>query len=231
MKKTTILTIKIGFSTLSLFLLIIRMFNLWNVTIDITTITIFVLIIIPWFLPFIKSIELFGSKINLASELMADKHINDIKIVSEEDEIKFNKQIEKEIPLKNNDKFISFRARINYEIEAGAAFLMKIKINDTFLSLRHVINKTKDRITEDGRKAPAFDTELESWKLVYSPDFVTNYKHKIYKEISSDSYLFIFNIEEFINGKNILVIKFIHTGLTGHEAYKNSIIIRDLIAF
>ncbi len=238
MKKSILITLQIVFSSVFLFLFIAKLLSLEVFTVDVLTILLFVLVMTPWFLPWIikhgfKIKTPFGYEWIIEGETIPAKHVKVVETEEDvEKEIKFDEVLPVDVLIKENYKYLSFRARINYEKEAGAGSLLKIRINDTFLNPTHAMNKKKQRYTIDKRVHEAFEPASESWKVVYSPDFVTNYSHEEkYKEVFSDAYLFIFNVAQFLVGKNELTVDFIHRGLGGHEAYKNSIIIRDVILF
>lgn len=187
--------IKIGLTLIFIFILIIHLFSIWKVKLDAIALILILLALIPWFLKYIESLDIPGlGKLNISKIDQASFYIKDLKVRNDETEIKISDTFNKDFPIEQNIKYLSFKARINYVNEAGAQFLIQIRINDLILNTNHILNRGISRKIADGRVQPIFKIENKSWSLPYSPDFVSNYSHIKYKVLNFDPYLFVFNI-------------------------------------
>ena len=128
--------------------------------------------------------------------------------------------------------FLSLRARIHFTHEAGFNSLMRVKANNHVLTEKHIVNKDKDAVMSDGRKFSWFNSNDDAWLIPYSPDFKSIYSHSKYRVVNSDAYLFLFDLSSISpdrDGKYTLKVQ--HTGKTGNEAFKNNIVVRDIVTF
>ena len=126
-----------------------------------------------------------------------------------------------------------FKGRINFSKEAGSANLMRIKVNDEFLRDSDLINKPPIKIIADGRLRNWFNSNDNSWQLVFSPNFKDNYFHRAYKVVNGDPYIFIFDLSRIrrINSEKFKV-EIEHVGnLFGDASHNNSLIIKDISIF
>ena len=137
--------------------------------------------------------------------------------------------ISKNVGEKENN-FLYLMARINYSHEAGSAPLMRIKVNDEYLLDIDLVNKSPIKIIADGRVRNWFERMHNSWQVLFSPNFKDNYFHSIYKVVSGDPYIYIFDlskIKPIDDNRFKIVIE--HIGnLHGDPAHNNSLIIKDL---
>jgi hypothetical protein len=225
------LLVKICFSLFFIALLIIHLFSIWKIRIDAIALILLILTIIPWFLKYVESLEISGVKFKIPQMDYASKYITDIKINKGETEIKFQETYSQDIKVEKGVKYLSFRARINYSHEAGAQYLLKVIINEKVLNVSHMVNREIQRKIADGRSQPTFNQVNQSWGLLYSPDFISNYSHEKYKVLNFDPYLFIFNIEGLIENGNTLKVQLVHVGDSESKPQLNSIIFRDLVLF
>ncbi len=158
---------------------------------------------------------------------VADKYVPTNDIDQGLEEIECNKSYEKELTAYYKEVILFIRARINYTHEAGAQYLMRIKVNDEILKANHLINKPIDREIIGGLKKPWFDNSNDSWFINYSPNYRDNYFHPIYKVENGDPYIFIFDLRSIKkNPEEKYKISIEHNGMKGNEAYRNSIIIQ-----
>jgi len=226
------LIIKIGFSLVFVFILIIHLLNIWKIRLDAIALILIILTLIPWFLNYVESLEIPGlGKLNISKMDHASTHIEVKKISSGENEIKIQGTFSPKIEYDPSMKYLSFKARINYIHEAGSQYLLQIIVNDTMLNPSQIVNRESSRKTADGRIRPSFNISNQSWSLVYSPDFVSNYSHAKYKVLNFDPYLFVFNVADIIENSKKIKVQINHIGDLTNEAQKNSIIVRDLILF
>ncbi len=154
-------------------------------------------------------------------------------VVESEDlrEIKCNNSLTvlKNVGEKENN-FLYLMARINYSHEAGSAPLMRIKVNDENLLDIDLVNKPPIKIIAVGRVRNWFERMHNSWQILFSPNFKDNYFHSIYKVVSGDPYIFIFDLAKIkpTNDKHYKIV-IEHIGnLHGNPAHNNSLIIKDL---
>jgi hypothetical protein len=240
MKKTRInikrripFLLKIGFSLLFLFAFVIYVFSLWNIKVDAFALTLVLLIIIPWFIKHVQSINIPGLgniDINKDIRKISFQQVSNVK--EGENELKVESEINEQKEVNPETKYLSFRARINYINEAGGQTLLKILIDDNPLTSSFIINREFEIKTIDGRVSSLYNENDNTWKLIYSPDFVSNYSHtKKYKVTNQDPYLFIFDISSLIKDKKKINIVFVHAGNPNVEAFRNSIILRDIVLF
>ena len=96
----------------------------------------------------------------------------------------------------NENNILYLLARINYSHEAGSAPLMRIKVNDEYLLDIDLINKPPIKIMADGRVRNWFDRMNNSWQVLFSPNFKDNYFHSVYKVVSGDPYVLIFDLSK-----------------------------------
>lgn len=219
---------------ITLFALLIFGLHLFLPSLRLDTISFGLLIIaiIPWLSSLFESLELPGGwKLKFNKEISsANKFVNVISESGNYFEVK-NKskesiQLTKREDLKN---ILSMKARINYDHEAGGQYLLKIYINGEPITARHLINKPITKENASGRISTWFDDKIDCWKVVYSPNFFSNYLHHFYKVVNGDPYEFIFDISEIKeNSDGKFKIIFEHNGKTGNDAYKNSIIVKDV---
>jgi hypothetical protein len=207
------------------------------IKIDSIFIILLIFAFLPWGLRFVDSLELnvFGwvLKITPKKEIYkANQKVDVVEINKDaEKEVKYNSELPVTENVNSKIKYLSFKARINYPHEAGAYYLLRVKVNDVVLDKSYIINREHGAKLANGRIRREFDSIDKAWNVVYSPDFASNYLSKYYKVLNFDPYLFVFNISEFIKDKTNINIKFCHVGPPGDEAYKNSIIIRELGLF
>jgi hypothetical protein len=192
-----------------------------------------VLAILPWLSYLFETVEIPGiGKFGLRKYDVAKKYIPTENIEENANEIKYGEQsiLTKqaiEIP-----PLLYFKARINYSHEAGSHYLMKILVNEQILTPDMLVNKPTNKKIQDGREKQWFNQNNGSWALRYSPDFKQNYFHPKYKVVNGDPYIFIFNLSNITpKQKKLYEIKIEHIGLKGNEAFKNSLIIKDLFLF
>ena len=145
-------------------------------------------------------------------------------------EIKYNQKSKPIILEASEDPPLLFlRARINYSHESGSQYLMRIIVNGVVLGSNAIINKPEIKKYSYGREWPLYNTGNKSWFLSYSPNFWSNYFHPIYKVINGDPYIFIFDLSRIqAKNENKYEVVIQHNGMTGHEAYQNSLIVKDV---
>jgi len=123
---------------------------------------------------------------------------------------------------------LSFQARINYPYEAGANYLLQVSVNDMPIKQDKLINKPINKENADGRNFLWFDDKYESWMLCYSPNFKDNYEHRIYKVINGDPYLFVFKLDHPHTENGVVKIALKHNGRSERDAYRNSLIVKNV---
>ena len=150
------------------------------------------------------------------------------QISQDEMEIRFKESKIFELPGDDGKSALFLKARINYTHEAGAWYLMKIRVNDNLITEKHLLNKKLLCRFKDGRENLLIDPANGSWLIHYSANFKDNYYHPKYKVINGDPYIFIFDLSDVdrINGKYRICIE--HMGTDEYQAFKNSIIISDM---
>ena len=219
-------------------LFFIHVFNLWGIKLDSIGLTLviipFLILLTPWLRSIFKTIRVPGGlSFTFRDQAEAIEHVEVSKedIIDKRDKvIDWNKQISTTKESAPNDRNVLFlKARINYSHEAGSMYLMRIRVNGEFLREKHLVNKSPIKKIMDGREHPWFSSEYDSWTICYSPDFKANYFHRRYKVLNGDPYIFVFDlsaIRKKEGNKYEIVVE--HNGLEGNEAYKNSIIVRDI---
>lgn len=201
-----------------------------NFKLDNISIVLLIIGIIPWLNVIFERIEIFGFKGYFKKQDIANDHFPpEIKAI--ETEVEFNKSKEFTEHSKGRWNFLSLKARIYYPSVAGAQYLMKIYVNDELITNDALINKQADYKYIHGRIYKWYDEKLKSWSVVYSPDFISNYSHNIYKIINGDPYIFIFDISKIKDEKGEYKIKVEHNGLDHQNQFKNSLIVRDIQVF
>jgi hypothetical protein len=146
------------------------------------------------------------------------KNLIEIKFGLESDQFRFNDLSESPV--------LKILGRINYSHPAGAAHLLRVKVNGKYLKEHHLINKPLEREYITGRRALWYNKQYRSWSLCYSPDFKANYFHKLYRVINGDPYEFKFDLSEFLGeSERSCAVIFEHVGLENNEAYKNSLVL------
>jgi hypothetical protein len=145
-----------------------------------------------------------------------------------ESELKFRGHKTVELPANGVKDVLFLKSRINYSHEAGAAYLMKIMVNDKPITARYLLNKSLIFKIKDGRESPWFNSENKCWMVFYSSNFKDNYFHERYKVINGDPYIFAFDLSDFrkLNEKYKITIE--HAGTDDDPSFRNSLIIDDL---
>ena len=144
-------------------------------------------------------------------------------------EIKYNNSFKTIIKGRKGINILAMKARIHYTHEAGSQYLLRIYVNNTVITEDDLINKPKTEIIRDGREFPWYNPTNKSWRIPYSPSFISNYFHERYKVMNGDPYILMFDISHIKkkngNGYEIVIQ---HNGMKGNEAYMNSVIIDNL---
>lgn len=227
-----VLVVRVLISFIFLLLIVVYETNLWGFKIDTVFLILLVLLVTPWATKFVESIELGGLKIYFKKDILeANRKVENVDIKNGEEEIKWKNEFTIDEKIKNFTKYLSFKARVNYPHEAGAYYLLQVKINDIILDKSHIINREHGAKIANGRIRRTFMSDDKTWNLVYSPDFISNYTNEKYKVLNFDPYLFVFDISKFTENNTKIKITLSHIGPTGNDAFKNPIIIRDLVTF
>jgi hypothetical protein len=200
-----------------------------TIQIDSIGLILLILAVSPWLQPILESIEITGIfKANWKNMDEANKEIKYEKSLDEEEITFGNSKIIERASKEIQKRFISFKARINYDHEAGSNYLLKVKINDRYLDEISIANRAEFQLKADGRRFYSYSKEFDSWLLCYSPDFISNYRsHNRHKIMNGDPYLFVFDISSIQPVDNKYKIEIEHTGREGSPAFRNSIIIKD----
>ena len=155
-------------------------------------------------------------------------NFQDTEIVSDDlIEIKFGSESEPfHFSGLSSPPVLKILGRINYDRPAGAAHLLRIKVNGIYLRDKHLINKPLEREYITGRRRLWFNEEYQSWFLCYSQNFKANYFHNRYRVINGDPYEFKFDLSEFVkDSQKSCTVIFEHLSLENNEAYRNSLVL------
>lgn len=202
----------------------------WRFAIDIIVISLLIISLLPWLIKYIKRINIpniVEVELNNLGEIENKK----VEIINEQGdylEVHWGESLNKTIEAKDDQNLLIFKARINFDHEAGNQYLLRVKVNGIPITADRLVNKPALKILNDSREWPWFNPNNNSWSLSYSPNFRENYFHFRYKVVNGDPYIFIFNLSGIPKKKdNKYEVIFEHNGMTGNEAYKNSIIVKD----
>ncbi|MFC1490346.1 hypothetical protein ACFL6K_03960 [Candidatus Latescibacterota bacterium] len=200
--------------------------------VDVITLGLLAIAVLPWFSTRFETIEFPGGvKVKLKGQEEATEFIPVSTPEPGATEIKYDQKSKPFIlEAKDDPPLLFLRARINYNYESGSQYLMKIIVNGKVLNSTTLINKPEIKKYIGGREWQWYNTGNQSWFLSYSPNFKSNYFNHFYKVINGDPYIFIFDlssIEAQKDNKYEVIIQ--HNGMTGHEAYRNSLIVKDVV--
>ena len=197
-------------------------------TLDLLIIAVLISLLIPIIYD-IESINIAGFQMKFRAKTDdAKEKVESPRATNDSKVIEYGRSETVVIKERIGGTFLTLKARINYRKVAGFSELMRIKVNEIYLGSTDLVNKGPEATLVDGRTFVWYNTVTKAWKIPYSPDFKSNYKHTTYGLEQGDPYEFIFDLNSVksIHGDYKVVIE--HNDPEGKEAHQNAIVIRDI---
>ena len=103
---------------------------------------------------------------------------------------------------------LALDARIDWPTLSGSNPWMIVKVNDTIIKAKDLLNKPDKFRMSNGLEITWFGGRQNAWRVIYAPDFKKGYDtNEPYAAMGADPYHYVWNITPYLHpGKNVIEI-------------------------
>jgi len=103
---------------------------------------------------------------------------------------------------------LALDARIDWPTLGGSNPWMIVKVNNTIITPKNLLNKPDKFRMSNGMEITWFGPRVNAWRVIYAPDFKKGYDtNEAYAALNANPYRYVWNITPFLHpGKNVIEI-------------------------